>query len=100
MVLPYFQIPELSQTLAFLIRSEIEEESRLDIMKIIGALGAFDHLRFSMILEGSKGSTKPADMIKSFSKLNAQSNFLNLRLKLLKDCENSLIDLQLKEYYD
>lgn len=69
-------------------------------MKIIGALGAFDHLRFSMILEGSRGSAKPAEMMKSLSRLNAHSNFLTLRSKLLKERENCLIDLQLKQYYD
>jgi hypothetical protein len=49
-VTPYFQINSLKETLAYLIRSEIEEESRNDIMRIIGALGAVDNLRYSMIL--------------------------------------------------
>lgn len=69
-------------------------------MKIIGALGAFDNLRFSMILEGSKGSTKPVDLARSLRRLNAQSNFLKFRTALLKENEDNLIDRQLKQYYD
>jgi hypothetical protein len=51
--------------LAYLIRSEIEEESRTDIMRIIGALGAVDNLRYSMIMNGCGPNKSPENLIKS-----------------------------------
>jgi len=69
-------------------------------MKIIGALGVFDQIRFGIIQEGAQGSSNQAAMVKSLKRLNTQSNFFILRDKLLKDRENKMIDRKLKEYYD
>ena len=82
-VMPYFQIDALRDTLAYLIRSEIEQESRNDIMRIIGALGAVDNLRFSMIVNGCGPNITPDSLAKSLQRWGSKSNFLVLRENLM-----------------
>ena len=95
-VIPYFQIPSLKSVLTVLTRSEIEEESRIDIMKIIGALGAFDHLRFDIIEEGARGSSVQVDLVNSLQRLSTHSNFFNSRSELINKRDSMPLERQLK----
>jgi hypothetical protein len=52
-------------------------------MRIIGALGAVDNLRYSMIINGCGPSVTPASLGKSLQKWGSKSNFLALREKLV-----------------
>jgi hypothetical protein len=51
-------------------------------MRIIGALGAVDNLRFSMIANGCGTTVTPASLAKSLQKWGSKSNFLVLREQL------------------
>jgi len=53
-------------------------------MRIIGALGAVDNLRFSMIMSGCGTNKTPDNLIKSLNRLNSSSNFLSVRATLMK----------------
>lgn len=69
-------------------------------MRIIGALGAVDNLRFNMIMSGCGANKTPDTLVKSLNRLNSTSNFLAARATLIQSKQNNLIDKQLKLYYD
>lgn len=60
-------------------------------MRIIGALGAVDNLRYSMIMSGCGPNKTPENLIKSLEKWGSRSNFLKLREKLMEERENNAI---------
>lgn len=48
-ILPYCKFPNLLPTIVYLVKSGIDTDGRLDLLKILGGLGAIDRFKFKVM---------------------------------------------------
>ncbi len=48
-ILPYCKFPNLLPTIVYLVKSGIDAEGRIDLLKILGGLGAIDRFRYKIM---------------------------------------------------
>lgn len=48
-ILPYCKFPNLLPTIVYLVKGGIDQEGRLDLLKILGGLGAIDRFRYKVL---------------------------------------------------